>query len=411
MKKVVLFLILLLIPLNVFALSLPELHSNNVLIYDLENDSVLLEKNSNEKVSIASLTKIMTTITAIENIDNVLDEITLTREMINSVPWYASKAGLKVGDKVTYKDLLYASIIPSGADATYSLAISISGSVEEFVSKMNDLADKWDLKNTHFVNVTGLDEEGHYSSANDILIMLKYALNNELFKSIYMTREYTLQNGLEVKSTIDSYNRNMGLDLSRIRGSKTGFTDNAGMCMSSLFSSKERDIIAITLGAPYVQGNYYNLKDAVTIINFVDNNYKNVILSSNEDLLKILKVKNSKTTQYLVYPEHDVTKYLPVDYNPNDIKVEYSGKDSLSYKDKEGDIIGTIKYYYQDVLVKEEDVTLKEDLKMDVLKVVKSNWLWFLLELIIIIFILLKIRQKIRKMIRKKRRKSIRNRR
>lgn len=410
MKKVILFLVLLLIPLNVFALSLPELYSNNILIYDLENDEVLLEKNSSEKVSIASLTKIMTTITAIENIRDFDEEIILTSEMINSVPWYASKAGLKVNDQVTYRDLLYASIIPSGADATYSLAISLTGSVQDFVSKMNTLATKLELQNTHFVNVTGLDEEGHYSSAYDILIMLKYALNNELFREIYTTREYTLKNGLELKSTINSYNRTMGLDLSRIIGSKTGFTDEAGMCMSSLFTSKERDLIAITLGAPYVQGNYYNLRDAVTIINFVDNNYKNIVLSSKEDLIKILKVKNSKTTQYLVYPEKNVSKYLPIDYSVEDIKVDYVGKDALSYKDKKGDIIGTIEYYYQNELVKKEDVILDEELKMDVLKVVKTNWLWLLLGLLIIVFILLKIRQMIRRMIRKKRRKSIRNR-
>lgn len=409
MKKLVLFLILLLIPLNVFALSLPDLYSNNVLIYDLENDEVLLEKNSNEKVSIASLTKIMTTITAIENISDVNEEITLTSMMINSVPWYASKAGLKVGDVVTYKDLLYASIIPSGADATYSLAISISGSVEDFVSKMNDLASKLELKDTHFVNVTGLDEEGHYSSANDILIMLKYALNNELFKEIYTTKEYTLKNGLEVKTTIDKYNRTMGLDLSRIEGSKTGFTDEAGMCMSSLFTSKERNFITITLGAPYVQGNYYNIRDALTIINFVDNNYKDVVLSDEEDLIKILKVKNSKTTQYLVYPEHNVTKYLPIDYNPDDIKIEYIGKDELSYKDKLGDIIGTINYYYKDELVKKEDVIVNEEFKMDISKVLKSNWLWVLLALIVITFILLKIRRLLRRAIRKQRRKRIRH--
>lgn len=411
MKKVVVFLILLLIPINVFALSLPDLYSNNVLIYDLESDEVLLEKNSNEKVSIASLTKIMTTITAIENISDVDEEITLTSKMINSVPWYASKAGLNVGDKVTMRDLLYASIIPSGADATYSLAISISGSVEDFVSKMNDLATKLELKDTHFVNVTGLDEEGHYSSADDILILLKYALNNELFKEIYTTKEYTLQNGLEVKATINKYNRTMGLDLSRILGSKTGFTDDAGMCMASLFTSKERDLLAITLGAPYVQGDYYNLRDAITIVNFIDKNYKDVVLSSKEDLIKILKVKNSKTTQYLVYPEHDVTKYLPIDYDPDDIKVEYSGKELLSYKDKVGESIGSIKYYYQNKLVKEENVILKEELKMDAAKVIKSNWLWFILLLTVLIFILLKIRRIVRRMIRKKRRKNIRNRR
>lgn len=411
MKKVVLFLILFLIPINVFALGLPDLYSNNVLIYDLTDNEVLQEKNSDEKRSIASLTKIMTTITAIENIDDIDEEITLTSEMINSVPWYASKAGLKVGDVVTYKDLLYASIIPSGADATYSLAISLSGSVSNFVDKMNDKCGAIGCISTHFVNVTGLDEEGHYSSAKDILTILKYALNNPLFKEIFTTKEYTLSNDLEVKSTVDKYNRSMGLDISRIIGSKTGFTDDAGMCMASFFTSNEHNIIAITLNAPYVERNYYNLRDAVTIINFVDKNYKNVVIAKQKELVKILKVKNSKTTQYLVYPENDVYNYLPIDYNTDYIKVEYSGKEELSYRDKKNDLIGTIKYYYQDKLVKEEKVILNEELKMDVLKVIKSNWLWCLLGLVVIIFILLKIRQKIRRIIRKKRRKSIRNRR
>ena len=139
MKKIIYFIILL-IPFPILALTYPTLHYRNAIIYDLTDNNILYNYHSEEETSIASLTKIMTTIVAIESIDNLDETITYTENMDSLVRWDASVAGLKVGKTYTYRDLLYASILPSGADATTALAISISGSIDAYVNKMNALA-------------------------------------------------------------------------------------------------------------------------------------------------------------------------------------------------------------------------------------------------------------------------------
>ena len=203
MKRIFIILILF-FPIIVNALDFPETYSDSLIIYDLTDDNIIYSVSENSKRSIASLTKIATTITAILNIKDLSEKVTITKEILDTVRWDASRAGLKVGDIVTYEDLLYASILPSGADATNALAISLFDSIDNMVFKMNELARSLNMNDTSFVNTTGLDAENHYSTANDVLTLLKYALNNKLFKKIYTTKEYTLTNGLVVKSTINS---------------------------------------------------------------------------------------------------------------------------------------------------------------------------------------------------------------
>ena len=278
MKKVLLFM--LLIPLNVLALTYPNLNSKYIIVYNYSDEEMLYESDSDKVISIASLTKIATTITAIEEIKDLNEKVVITSKILNTVDPVLSKAGLKAGDEVTYQDLLYASMLPSGADATNSLAILSSGSIEGFVDKMNNLAKRIGLNDTHFVNVTGLDEEGHYSSAKDVLNLLRYALNNNTFKEIFTTKKYTLTNGLIVKSTLDKYNSTLKLDLSKVEGSKTGFTYDAGYCMASLANIKGQELIIINLDAPYESGVSYHLIDNIDLIAFVDNNYDNTIMNN-----------------------------------------------------------------------------------------------------------------------------------
>ena len=269
MKKIVLFILCFFnFTINVFALDDPTLYSKNYCLYDLTDDKMIYEKNIQERTNIASLTKIMTTITAIEKINNLDDYVTITSEMLSNIKYDASLAGLKIGDKLTYKDLLYASILPSGADATQALAYSLSGSINNFVNDMNALAKKIGMESSNFVNVTGLDIDNHYSTINDLLKMLQYSLKNETFKTIYTTKSYTLSNGLVVDATVKKYNNLMKLDISRITGSKTGYTNKAGLCISSIFESNNHEFIFISTNAEFIYGNYYNLKDNLNIINF-----------------------------------------------------------------------------------------------------------------------------------------------
>lgn len=394
MKKII-FLLILLLPSLSFALQAPELHSKHAIIYDLNEDKIIYAKDATDKISIASLTKIMTTITAINNIDDLNTEITITQDMLNQVRYDASVAGLKVGDKVTYKDLLYASILPSGADATTALAISLTGSIDNFVTKMNEEVNKLNLKNTQFKNVTGLDEEGHYSNVKDVLSILKYALNNETFKEIYTTRDYTLSNGLIVKSTIYNYNKTINKDTSRIIGSKTGFTAEAGLCISALFNSNNHELILITTNAPY--GTAYNIEDALYIINYMDKNYEDINLSTKDTLIKQLNVKNSNIDTYDIRTNLNIIKYLPTDYDINKFKIEYNGLDNLTYKVKENTEIGTISYYYANELLSTEKVYLNTTIKKDYIKIIKYYKLHYYLIFILCFVLLIIIGRKLTK--------------
>ena len=374
MKKIVLFMLLFL-PFSVFALEYPSVNSKYVEIYDVTDGKVLYEKNSTEQISIASLTKIATTITAIETIDNLDKHVTITKDILSTVRWDASIAGLKDGDNVTYRDLLFASMLPSGADATNSIAILTSGSVENFVERMNSLAKRIGLSNTHFVNVTGLDSKEHYSTASDVVKLLEYSLKNETFRNIFVTKEYTLTNGLKVYSTIKSYSKAMDINIDKILGSKTGFTQGAMYCLTTLINKDGHDIIVSNFYANHVGNNFYHIIDNDSLINFLYSNYNNQTLISENTIIKELPVEISNIDKYEIYSS-EIQKFLPNDYNKDLFKIEYNGIEKLSFTNKKGDNIGTIKYYYDNELIKEEEVILNTEIKFDIIKIIKKYYIY-----------------------------------
>lgn len=407
MKKISYILVFLtsffILTFNVLALERVELFSPNHVIYDVTDDKIVSSNNYDKQINIASLTKIMTTITAINKCNNIQEQVTITNEMLSLVRWDASIAGLKVGDTVTIEDLLYASILPSGADATIALGITLSGSVDAFVADMNELASKIGMNHSHFVNVTGLDIDNHYSTIEDLLTLLKYSLNNELFRLIYQTSEYTLSNGLKVNSTVKLYNRLMNIDTSRILGSKTGFTNKAGTCISFLFKSNGHDYLGITTGAPpQTQGYFYNLLDALTIIKYIDTNYDNQLISEVGIKYDEIVVKYSNIEKLDIISYQDIYAYLPKDYDKSLIKVEYEGEKVIDYKTKIGSKIGTLKYYLDNQLIAEEEVTLDKDIKMSIIKVLLKPSSIITIAIIIILFVIIK-RRRLRKKKRKRR--------
>ena len=138
LKKIInVFLILFFSVIIIYADEV-ELTSDKYILYNLNDNKVLLEKDSHKETQIASLTKIMTVIISIENVKDFNEEVVITKEMLKGLTWDIATIGLKSGDKVTYNDLLYGAILPSGADAVNALSISISGSKEKFVKLMND---------------------------------------------------------------------------------------------------------------------------------------------------------------------------------------------------------------------------------------------------------------------------------
>ncbi|MCX4365186.1 MAG: serine hydrolase [Bacilli bacterium] len=401
MKKILLF-ILLLIPISTFGLELPNTYSEIVMLYDLTDDQVLIEKNSDKKTNIASLTKIMTTITALELNNDLSKKIKISESMLAGIPADASIAHLNLGETYTFEDLLYASILPSGADATQSIAVSTSGSISNFVKEMNTIAKKIGVTNTHFVNVTGLDVENHYSTAKDVMKILKYALGNPTFKKIYCTREYLLSNNQKVESTIKMYSQKMNIDVSRIKGSKTGYTSKAGICISALTNILDHEVIVITMKAPYVYGDFYNIKDANTLIDFLEDSYKYEEIIPKDTVVKNIAVELAKIDTYEIKTKNNFKKFLPKDYNKDLVLLEYEGKNMIDYNNQPGEELGQIKYYYNDELIGSEVVTLDMTIEPDAIKIIKANKIPILIIaaiifLLIICFGLLSSRKKRRR--------------
>ena len=392
-----------------YALTYPTINSKIVEIYDLTDKKILYEQNSKEIAQIASLTKIATVITAIENIENVDEQVTITWNILNTIDPNASLAGLKGGDKVTYRDLLYASILPSGADATYSIAVLSSGSIDNFVIKMNELASSIGLNETHFSNVTGLHDDNHYSSADDMRKILEYALQNDAFREIYTTKEYELSNGLKVKSTLYTYNIS-STDDAKILGSKTGYTKESGYCLSSLSNINGHEMIIISLNASRDGNKFYNITDTISLIDFLNDNFAYRVLVNYGEAIKTIPVKFSDIDSYDIISNIEVSKYLPSDYDKNELNFIYNGKEMLDFRDNSGDRIGTIEYYFGNEFIASGDVILDRDIHLDIVKIIKEYIVAFIIGVVILLFIILRAITKALFQSSKKKRKKMKKR-
>ena len=232
-----------------------KLNSTAALVMDRKSDKILFEKESNKKLPPASLTKIMTALVTLESKAN-LDDIVIIKK--NSVDTEGSNIGLKIGEEITLQDLLYGVLVSSGNDAALALAEFTSGDIESFVLQMNKKAVELKLNNTHFVNVTGLDTEGHYSTAYDIARLLDYALENSFFKQIISTKEYEIISEPNITHHLKNTNQLLLDDYPKIGGGKTGFTDEAGFCLAALAKNDGNEIIIVVLGS---QKNGHQFQD------------------------------------------------------------------------------------------------------------------------------------------------------
>lgn len=390
MRKL-LWIILLIVPFNIRAINL---YSPRYIIYDNTEDKVLLEKGSNDNVSIASLTKIMTAIVIIDGLDNLDKNVTITKNMLKSVPSSALTINLKKGEVYTYRDLLYATLLPSAADAAISIAIAYSGSTQKFVDLMNNKAKELGLANTYFTNPIGMDNNKNKATLTDLLKLLKYALDNEMFRTIYTAKQYTMHNNRKVVTSLVAYNEDLGLhlDTSRMIGSKTGYTSKSGMSLSELFLSHNHEIISITVGAKHNNSSYH-LRDGITIINYIDNNYDNHILLEDNVLLKELEVRDSTIDKYFIYSNQKIVKFLENNYNKENFKIEYNLPEYITYKSDKN--LGQINYYYEDELLYTQPIILQEEIHPTFLSIIRDNLVYVIIGcvslLLLIILIVVRI--------------------
>lgn len=298
MKKIIVVIMLILVmPINVFGLSLS---CRSCVLMDSDSGRVLYEKDKDNPRLIASITKIMTAILAIES-GRLEEEVTVGEEVLTM---YGSNIYIELGEKMKLLDMIYGLMLRSGNDAALVIAYFIGGSEENFVKMMNDKAKEIGMTNTVFNNPHGLDEvTQNKSTAYDMALLSSYASHNDTYMKIVGTKKYSVQTD---KKSYLWYNRNKLLgSYSYATGGKTGYTPSAGRTLVTNASHNNLNLTAVTLN----DGNEYISHE--TMYNYGFENYKNyVILDKNN-----FKVDNA--------------------YYPNQIYIKNSFKYPLTEVEKE----------------------------------------------------------------------------
>ena len=336
--------------------SIINLKSESAIAIEASTNKVLFEKNSEKQMAPASMTKIMTMLLIEEALEN--DTITLDDQVTisqNAAGMGGSEVYLEAGKTASVKELLTAIAIGSANDAAVAMAEKIGGSEENFVRMMNDKAKELGAFNTTFKNPHGLDEEGHLTTAKDMAIIASALVKYEDILKITSTYEttFTHQNGKSIwlvntNSLIKFYN---GLD-----GLKTGFTNNAGYCLTGTMKRNDMRLITVVMNAKVKEDRN---TDTINMMEYAFSMYyKNTILSKDKELGTMF-IDNSKKREVKYYLEKDASVVL--DKNTRDISYNYDilldeVKAPLKPKDKVGTL--TLHFNNEDliynVIVKEE---------------------------------------------------------
>lgn len=259
----------------------PKIASGAGIVYDTKSGRVLYSKNAYSRRAIASTTKIMTAVVAIEK-GKLEDRVAVSKRAASI---RGSTINLKQGQVFTLRELLYGLMLNSGNDAAIAVAEHIGGSVEGFVSMMNAKAVELGLKDTHFTSPHGLDNSGHYSTCFELAKMAAYALQNDTFADIVATRSTSISSrGLN--NTNEMLSLYPGAD-----GVKTGYTGQAGRCLVTSVTREGRKIISVVLNA---DSRSTRARDSKVILDYAFNQYKMYTLMKQGDIVAELPVARGK---------------------------------------------------------------------------------------------------------------------
>ena len=334
------------------------------IVYDMDNNRVLKEINMNEKHLVASTSKIMTAIVAIEN-SNLDSNVIVTKDILSAV---GSSIYLEIGEKISMKDLLYGMMLRSGNDAATMIAIHVSGSMEKFTEKMNEYAKKIGINNTLFYNSHGLENKnglGNTSTAYDMAVLTTYAMQNDKFRKIFSTKNYNCKSD---RKNYSWQNKNKLLKYDYVTGGKTGYTKKAKRTLVTTGLINGTNIVVVTLNDSndwethkasykYVKKNYQNerilnknkfsldtknlfIEDTL----YIKNNFNLLVTNSEKKLIKIKYFIKKESN----YDNDDIVGYASI----------YLGNKEIGNEDiyiKKGKRKNKIKNFFQKLFKKDVD--------------------------------------------------------
>ena len=378
MKRFLIILLMLILPINIYASDTGPIEGNEIeVIGEVKEDNslasnaksailieattgdIIYEKNSHEKLAPASMTKMMSMILILEAIENNVvkwDDIITISE--NASGMGGSQILLETNEKMSVKDLFKGVAVASGNDAVVALAEATYGSVDEFVKKMNEKAKALGLMDTNFKNVHGLDVENHYSSAYDMALIAKELVKHEKvfeFTSIY---EDYLRKGTDREFWLVNTNKLVRF-FNGVDGLKTGYTPEAGYCLTATLKKDNMRLIAVVMGEP---SSKIRNQEVTNLLNYGFGQMKSTNIVKKDQVITEVKLPKSDNINIKIVPKEDVSilskktdKLGKITY---DVKIN-----EININNKIGDNVGKLIILEDGKRLKEVDLTIKDNIK------------------------------------------------
>lgn len=372
MKKILILLLLFIFIPLVKAEETEDLAPNakSAIMIEASTGEILFQKNKDEKLAPASMTKMMSMLLIMEEIENgnlKWNEMITTSEKASSMG--GSQIFLKVGEKMTVEDLLKGVAIASGNDAVVALAERISGSEEQFVKRMNIRAKDLGLKNTNFINATGLTADNHYSSAYDMSLIAKELVKHEKILEFTSTYEDYLRK--DTKSPFWLVNTNRLVRFKEgVDGLKTGFTDEAGYCLTATMKKDNMRLITVVMKE---ENTSKRSADTTKMLDYGFNIYMVQTILDEKTTIEKKKIELGKTLTTEIVPKENITILNKKSDDQKNITYK-TNINKIIAPVKKGDKVGTIDIIEDNNIISTIDATVKEDIsKANILTIYLRN--------------------------------------
>ncbi len=381
--------------------------SGSIYLENLETGAVILDKYANKQMYPASTTKIMTYIVTAENVQDLENtKVSVTADALTGLDPESTIMGLSdhVGEEVSVKDLLYGLMLPSGNDAALVLADFVGNGIPGFVELMNKKAAELGCANTHFANPHGLHDPNHYTTAQDMAKIAKYAMGKPLFMEIASTVSYTpagFSNPLRNTNYMLDENYHRGeYYYPNVKGIKTGYTDEAGKCLVTTAEKDGFTYLCVAFGATYsfAEDINYAMKDTANLYDWVFENLAQQVVYGPADTVKSIPVEYaSKGQELALIPEKEVLALLPNNYDKGLLKTIVSCDESVKAPVTKGQVLGTVHVAYDDLELGEINIVASEDIERDAFSYfiaqakdfLTHNFIWIIIGGIALLFLII----------------------
>lgn len=329
----------------------PAITARNALMINLNTDAVVYEKEADEQIFPASLTKLTTMLVAFDLITDYSEVITFNKKACyEDLVIGSSNINLVDEEEISLDDLMYAVAISSANEATNALAIHLCGSIQEFVSKMNDKAKELGALNTHFVNTHGLHDTSHYTTPRDMSLIAKAVFSNEKLVEYLSSSSHVIAptNKTETKRTLITTNnlirQNSGTYYKYCKAGKTGTTTAAGYNLISLAEKSDTKFILVAMNVEKKSGSTNTVfDDSKNLYNWAFENYKSAKVLSDSEIITEVPVELSVKGDHLVLiPESNVYSVIPLGMDITTLEREITANDKIFAPVKQGDVLGSI---------------------------------------------------------------------